>query len=57
LKLVTLLRDINDDTDRWALKIELNKRYEKVTEEDGIMRDIVTCTTLFTTNKIRVISM
>lgn len=40
LELVTLLRDINDETDRRALKIELNNLYEKATKEDGIIIEI-----------------
>ncbi|CEG70230.1 hypothetical protein RMATCC62417_06166 [Rhizopus microsporus] len=37
LELATLLRDINNKTDRRALKIELNKLYEKATKEDGMV--------------------
>ncbi|KAG0739231.1 hypothetical protein G6F57_011885 [Rhizopus arrhizus] len=37
LKLATLLRDINDRTDRRALKFELNKLYEIATKEDGMI--------------------
>ncbi|KAI8064049.1 hypothetical protein BDF21DRAFT_347011 [Thamnidium elegans] len=40
LELVTLLCDINDETDRRALKIELNNLYEKATKEDGIIIEI-----------------
>ncbi|KAG1471838.1 hypothetical protein G6F56_001895 [Rhizopus delemar] len=35
LELAALLRDVNNKTDRRALKIELDKLYEKATEEDG----------------------
>lgn len=41
LELATLLRDINDRTDRRALKIELNKLYEKATKEDGLIIEMV----------------
>lgn len=34
------IRDINDETDRRALKIELNKLYEKAAKEDGIIIEI-----------------
>ncbi|KAG1520428.1 hypothetical protein G6F45_009383 [Rhizopus arrhizus] len=37
LELATLLRDINDRTDRQALKFELNKLYEIATKEDGMI--------------------
>ncbi|KAG1042984.1 hypothetical protein G6F43_011767 [Rhizopus delemar] len=37
LELATLLRDINDRTDRRALEIELNKPYEIATKEDGMI--------------------
>jgi hypothetical protein len=37
LELATLLRDMNDRTDRRALKIELNRLYEKATKEDGMI--------------------
>lgn len=35
MELAALLRDVNNKTDRRALKIELDKLYEKATEEDG----------------------
>jgi hypothetical protein len=37
LELATLLRGVNDRTDRRALKIKLNKLYEEATKEDGII--------------------
>ncbi|KAI9012017.1 hypothetical protein CLU79DRAFT_890826 [Phycomyces nitens] len=40
LELATLLRDINDTTDRRALKIKLNHLYEKASKEDGIIIEI-----------------
>ncbi|KAI9324584.1 hypothetical protein BD770DRAFT_335016, partial [Pilaira anomala] len=40
LELATLLRNVNEQTDRRALKIELNKVYEKSTKEDGMFVEI-----------------
>ena len=36
LELATLIRNVNDQTDRRASKIELNKVYGKSTKEDGM---------------------
>ncbi|KAI9474190.1 MAG: hypothetical protein EXX96DRAFT_602437 [Benjaminiella poitrasii] len=40
MELATLLRDIDNGTDRRALNIELNKLYEKATKENGMIIQI-----------------
>lgn len=40
LKLATFLRDVNERTDRRALKIKLNKLYEEASKDDGIIIEI-----------------
>lgn len=37
LELVTLVRGVNERTDRRALKIRLNRLYEETTKKDGII--------------------